>query len=257
MSRSAEITAHLFQNGQTPVTDLARVLGASQASIRRDLALLEDQGLIERPHGSARLASAVRSEVGHKAREDQNLPAKRAIAALAYGLLRPGMTLLLDAGTTVLQLARQIKLAPIPLTIVTNGLAVAQELAEVPQIQLCILGGRLRPGHQSLVGPLAEEMLAGLWLDQAILGASALDGDLCLTSFDADEARLNAVMAQRAARLTVLADHSKLGPRATITVRTLIGADQLITDRLPPPPIAEAAIARGISILFPQIAPHG
>ena len=80
--------------------DLARLLGASLATIRRDLAQLESSGLVERVHGAARLASAAKAEVGHKTREDRNLPAKRAIARLAYGLLRPGNTILLDAGTT-------------------------------------------------------------------------------------------------------------------------------------------------------------
>jgi DeoR/GlpR family transcriptional regulator of sugar metabolism len=252
MSRSNEISAYLFQQGETQVADLARVLGASLATIRRDLSQLEGLGLIERVHGGARLASAARAEIGHKAREDRNLSAKRAVARIAYALLCPGQTVLLDAGTTVLQLARQIRLAPLPLTVVTNGLAVAHELADLPQIQLCILGGRLRPGHMSVVGPLAEAMLQGLWLDHAFLGASALPNDLHLTSFDADEARLNAVMADRAAHLTVLADHSKLGQRATYRVRAMTSADRLITDQSPPSAFTESAAAMGLTVLIPQ-----
>ena len=256
MSRAAEISAYLFAQGETPVADLARVLGASLATIRRDLAHLESSGLVERLHGAARLAQAAKAEVGHKAREDRNLPAKRAIARLAHGLLRPGNTILLDAGTTVLQLARQIRLAPMPLTVVTNGLAVAQELADLPQVQLCILGGRLRPGHLSLVGPLAETMLAGLWLDHAFVGASAVAADGWITSVDADEARLNAAMADRATRLTLLADRSKLGVRATFAVRQLTGAETLITDQ-PPAEFVDFAARTGLTLLHPPEAADG
>lgn len=258
MSRTADISALLFAQGETPVTDLARLLGASLATIRRDLVQLEQQGLVERIHGAARLASTAKAEVGHKAREDRNLAAKRAIARIAYGQLRAGDTVLLDAGTTVLQLARQIRLAPMPLTVVTNGLAVAQELADVPEVQLCLLGGRLRPGQLSVVGPLAETMLQSLWLTHAFLGASALSHDLWLSSFDAEEARLNATMAARADQVWVLADHSKLGPRATFAVRHLTGAETLITDRALPNAMADHAATLGMTVLLPPTAdPEG
>lgn len=230
-SRAADISAYLFRHGATPVATLAQVLGASLATIRRDLTEMEAAGRIQRLHGAAELASAARSEAGFKAREGLNLAAKRAIALTAYRQIRPGSTLLLDAGTTVLQLARQIRVAPLPLTIVTNGLPVAQELADVPQVRLCLLGGHLRPGHLSVVGPLAEQMLGGLWVDQAFLGASAIALDGTISSFDADEVRLNACMSARAGQVMVLADHSKLGCRATFSVLALTPAETLITDQ--------------------------
>lgn len=249
MSRIAEISAFLFHNGETSVSDLAEKIGASLATIRRDLAQMETLGSVERVHGAARLAPSVKAETGHRAREDRNLTAKRAIAQRAYGLLTPGATILLDAGTTVLQLARQIRLMPLPLTVVTNGLAVAQELSDLPQVDVNILGGRLRPGHLSVVGPLAEAMLQGLWLDQAFIGASAVPSDGWITSFDADEARLNLTMSQRANRLTLLADHSKFGPRATYAVRQLAPGDTVITD-LPPPCAADLGQS-GVALLYP------
>ncbi len=238
-SRAAEISAYLFDHGQTPVARLADALGASLATVRRNLAEMETQGLIHRLHGAAQLASGARAEAGFRLREDMNLGAKRAIALAAYGMIRPGQTLLLDAGTTVLQLARQIRIAPLSVTVVTNGLPVAQELADVAQVRLCLLGGHLRPGHLSVVGPLAEQMLGGLWVDQAFLGASAIAADGAISSFDADEARLNACMAQRAEQVAVLADHSKLDRRATYSVLTLAAPRMLITDRPVPASFAQ------------------
>ena len=256
MSRMSDISTYLFERGETSVTDLARILGASLATVRRDLNVLEHQGLIERSHGAARLAARAKTEVGHKSREEQNLVAKRSIAMTAYALLRPGNTILLDAGTTVLQLARQIKLAPLPLTIVTNGLAVAQELADVPIVNLCLLGGRLRTGHLSVVGPLAETMLLNLWLDFAFLGTSALSDDLWLTSYDADEAQLNALMASRAERLVLLADQSKMSRQATYGVRHLLCEDTLITDKAPPDGLVASAVQTGIKILVAKEQDH-
>lgn len=238
-SRAPEISAYLYRHGQTPVATLAAVLGASLATIRRNLTQMEAAGLVDRLHGAAQLAAAVRAEVGFKAREAHNLAAKRAIALAAYRRIRPGSTILLDAGTTVLQLARQIRLAPLPLTVVTNGLPVAQELADVAQVQLCLLGGHLRPGHLSVIGPLAEQMLRGLWVDECFLGASAIANDGTISGFDADEARLNACMADRSGQVTVLADHSKLDRRATYRVLNLASGCALITDRQPAPALAE------------------
>lgn len=253
-SRAAEISAYLFDHGQTPVARLADALGASLATVRRNLAEMEAQGLIQRLHGAAQLASGARSEAGFRSREGVNLAAKRAIALAAYQQIRPGQTLLLDAGTTVLQLARQIRIAPLPLTVVTNGLTVAQELADVAQVRLCLLGGHLRPGHLSVVGPLAEQMLGGLWVDQAFLGASAIAADGTISSFDADEARLNACMARRAGQVTVVADHAKLDRRATYSVLTLTSAQTLITDRAPPAALMQT---KGLNIVLAKGIGHG
>jgi DeoR family transcriptional regulator, aga operon transcriptional repressor len=232
--RASDIRTYLFENGQTPVVRLAEVLGTSLATMRRDLTEMEQAGLVERLHGAARIAQAALHEVGFKARENTNLAAKRAVALAACPLIRPGSTILLDAGTTVLQLARHIRLTRLPVTVFTNGLAVAQELADVPEVTLCLLGGRLRAENLSMIGPLADAMLRGLWFDQLFLGASAISADGWITSYDAEEAQANASMVARSAQVIILADHAKFGPRATYSVIRMSGGERLITDRAPP-----------------------
>ena len=228
--RRADIRAYLFANGQTPVQTLADKVGASLATIRRDLAKLESEGIVERVHGGARISERASVEAAFSRRETVNLAAKRAIAQEAMRMIRPQMALFLDAGTTVLQLARLIRLSRQPLNVFTNGLRVAQELIGAPEVSVTLLGGRLRRENLSLVGPMAEAMLENLWVDMLFLGASAVDMGFNLSSFDADEARLNALMAARAAQLCVLADRSKFGKRATYRVLGLCADHRLITD---------------------------
>ena len=228
--RKELIRNHLFVKGQTPVQDLAEIIGASLATIRRDLLEMEQSGSIERLHGSARIAASAKAEVGFEARENSNLLAKRAIAAAASKTITPNSTIFLDAGTTVLQLARRIKLMNMPLTVFTNGVIVAQELAQIPKISVNLLGGRIRPENMSIVGPFAEKMIAELWFDRLFLGASAIANDGWLSSYDADEAKLNSLMVARTQNISVLTEYQKFGTRATYNVFKLSDSANIITD---------------------------
>lgn len=227
--RLDEIRSRLYTQGFATIQALASSVGVSLATIRRDLQTLEAEGAIDRVHGGARIADGSAVEVAFQERAKQNLVAKRTIAASAYGLLRPRATVFLDAGTTVLQLARLIRINPMPLRIFTNGLAVAQELLDVAGIEVALLGGQLRSGNASLVGPLAEEMLQSLWLDQLFLGASAISTDGHIFSIDSGEASLNRRMLSRSSQSFVLADSSKFGATATYRVASLAKA-RIVTD---------------------------
>lgn len=224
------IRQHLYAHGASSIPALADATGASLATVRRDLLALEQQGVISRTHGGARIAHGADAEVGFQIREKQNLAAKRAIAQAAYDLLRPHSSVFLDAGTTVLQLARRLRMSPMPLTVFTNGLVVAQELMMVPKLKITLIGGQLRVENASLVGPAAEAALGGLWFDHLFLGASAIGDDGCLYSIDPGEASLNALMQQRAARTSVLTDASKFGCRTTFLVSRLGAPVHVLTD---------------------------
>ncbi len=250
--RKTEIRNHLFEHGLTDVHTLAGAVGASQATMRRDLGKLERDGQIERVRGGARIAQSASVEIGFGAREAEMLAEKRQIGKTAYELIRSNSTILLDAGTTVLQLARRIKLEPIPLTIFTNGIVVAQELVNVAGVTVCLLGGRLRSANMSIIGPLAESMLEHLWFDQLFLGSSAIDAQGLVSSFDSDEASLNACMTTRARQTCLLADHSKFLRRATYTAFKLGQDDEVITDRWPDAELAGVLADRGVKVTLPR-----
>ena len=138
--RLEQIQKLLFSSGHITVQDLADKTRSSAATVRRDLERLEGLGLVTRTRGGARLAQTSGAEIAFQAREHQEVGYKRAIAASAYKLLRPGSNVLLDAGTTVLQLARLIRRNPLPLTVITNSIPVIQELLGIAQVKLFVLG---------------------------------------------------------------------------------------------------------------------
>lgn len=228
--RISKIQQHLYSNGFAHVQELAQATGASTVTIRRDLQRLEETGVVTRTHGGARLAEAASPEIAFQARVQDHVEAKRAIGEVAYGLLRPHTTVLLDAGTTVLQLARRLRLDPVPLTVFTNGLAVAQELVNVEGVSVNLLGGQLRNENLSMVGPTAERQLGEFWFDQLYLGTSAVREDARMYTLDQGEASLNRVMLGRASQAIVLADASKFGGSAPYAVAPVGAAHTLITD---------------------------
>ncbi|NEI35950.1 DeoR family transcriptional regulator [Rhizobium leguminosarum] len=229
VDRLDAIRSHLYANGFSTIQALADAIGASLATVRRDLQILEQEGAIDRAHGGARIAEGSSVEVAFQEREKRHLSAKRAIATAAYDLLHPRTAIFLDAGTTVLQLARLVRINPMPLRIFTNGLTVAQEFLNIPNLEVVLLGGHLRSENASLVGPQAEAMLETLWFDQLFLGASAISADGAIYSVDSAEASLNRRMLARSANRFVLADSSKFGTTATYKVAPLDTA-KVITD---------------------------
>ena len=231
-NRSDRIRDHLFAHGSATVEELCAAIDASPATIRRDLLTLEEQGHIRRDHGSARLAEGTGREIAFATRARAHLAEKRAIAEVAYRQISPGQTIFLDAGTTTHQLARRIRLAPLPLTIATNCVPIAEELS-LPGITVLLIGGRYRPENASLVGLLTERALADLWFDALFMGAGAVAPDLNLYSLDPDEARANALMLTRATRSHILADSSKFGPSLPYRVAPLTPQTHVITDTLP------------------------
>jgi DeoR/GlpR family transcriptional regulator of sugar metabolism len=229
ISRLDAIRSHLYAHGFSSIQALADSVGASLATIRRDLQVLEREGAIDRVHGGARIAEGSSVELAFQERAKRNLAAKRAVAAAAYKLLKPHATVLLDAGTTVLQLARLIRLNPLPLRIFTNGLPLAQELLNVPGIEVSLLGGQLRSENASVVGPQAEAMLQSLWFDQLFLGVSAIGEDGAIYSVDSAEASLNLCMLSRAEQRFLLSDSTKFGTMATYRVAPL-NSVRVVTD---------------------------
>lgn len=228
--RLSLIRHHLYSNGPASVQELAEATGASLATLRRDLATLEADGIIDRSHGGARLAQGSSIELSFDMRETERIADKRAIAEAAYGLIKPHATIFLDSGTTVLQLAKRLRLDPVPIVVFTNGLAVAQELLAAPRIRVMLLGGQVRADNASVVGPQAESMLDRLHFDQLFMGVSAIADDGMIYSVDVSEASLNEKMLARSAERIILADSGKFGSMSTYAVAPLNTVSTIITD---------------------------
>ncbi|GLS86624.1 DeoR family transcriptional regulator [Cypionkella aquatica] len=228
--RPTAIRQHLFAHGYCSIAEIAAAVGASEPTVRRDLLTLVASGQILRSHGGAQIAVSLGTEVAFESREQINLPAKRAIGQAAYAMLRPETAVFLAAGTTVLQLARRLRLNPMPLRVFTNCLPVAQVLMPVAKISVTLLGGNLRRQNASMVGPLAESALTHLWFDQLFLGGGAISQAGEISSADEAEARLNALMLARSTAPVIVADAAKFGAQLTYGIAQLGGGMHVLSD---------------------------
>lgn len=240
------------------VNRLAQRFGVSAVTIRSDLKALATAGLVQRQHGGARPARSAPPEVPIDERRGQYRERKHSIAALAMTLVRPGDKLILDAGSTTQQLARKLARAALqplgatPLSVFTNSLPIAGELATVPGIELILSGGTLRKASQSLQGPQAEAGLDDYFFDKLFLGADGCDPDFGLSTHEEAEARLNARMIAQARQVIVLADGSKFGRTCLHRICGLARIDTVISDASIAPAMRDALSQRGVQVLVAQ-----
>ncbi|QWK21024.1 MAG: DeoR/GlpR family DNA-binding transcription regulator [Thermus antranikianii] len=204
----------LRQHGGLSTKDLARYLGVSEATVRRDLAALARQGLLQRDHGGAFLPEA---EPPYAVKLTQNPGQKEAIARRASSMVPDGATLILDSGTTTLALARL--LAGRPLRVVVLDVALAQVLAQ-GETEVLLPGGRVRNGFYSLVGSWTEELLGQVRADIFFLGADAFNSE-GITNHTFEEAAVKRKAMAVSQRTVLLADRSKWGKRAPAFVAPL------------------------------------
>lgn len=211
--RNAKLREVLRLRGEASIAEMAATLGVSEMTLRRDLDRLERVGHVRRTHGGAVAAERLGLEFNFVMRRQANQRAKRAIATAALQLVKPGDRLLLDAGTTTLELACRLRGIP-HLTVVTPSLAVASELQFADSIQTILLGGVLRRGSPDLTGEVTEAVLDMLAVDTAFQGADGIGLDGMLYTADLGVARVDQKIRTRATRTHILADSSKVGRTA-------------------------------------------
>ncbi|MEK8033491.1 DeoR/GlpR family DNA-binding transcription regulator [Ideonella sp. DXS29W] len=239
--RHARILKQLQEKGRVEVLGLARMLGVSEHTIRRDLLDLQAQGALHKTHGgavsldTARLSFAERSGVLAEA--------KRAIGRVGAALIQPGQTVIIDAGSTSLSLAQALTVRPI--TVITNSLDVAALFDKDPGVQLVLTGGTWQAASRALWGPAARDMLMHCRADWAVPGACSVDLAMGVTVTDEADAATKRAMITAAARTMVLADHSKQHNVSPFGVARWPEVHTLVSDR--PWPEVEAL---GVRVLL-------
>ena len=233
--RQALILDRVRETGAVRVADLARDLGVSDMTVRRDLEILHEHGLLEKVHGGATTLSGLASfEPGFIAKSGLQQSEKEAIAAAAADLVEPGMAIGISAGTTTHALAA--KVADIPgVTIVTNSIRVADVLHRAGRRdQTVLLTGGTRTPSEALVGSFAVSQLRSVHLDQVCMGVHGMDAKAGFTCPNLLEAETDRALIEAGRRLVVLADHTKWGVIGIASIGRLDQADVLISDlRLP------------------------
>lgn len=224
--RQARILDDLIRDGRVEVPDLARRLGVSEPTVRRDLRVLSERGYLLKTHGGAVGLDA--PHLGWAARSGLHAEPKARIGAAAARLVEPGQTVILDAGSTVLEMARCLRVRP--LTVVTNSLDTAAVLEASPGVSLTLTGGEWDPTVRHLGGPAALAMLALCRADWVFLGVSAVHPSAGVTSVYAENAAVKRAMVAVAERAVVLADGSKIGQVAPHLIARLGSIHALVTD---------------------------
>jgi DeoR family transcriptional regulator of aga operon len=231
MHKSARLSAileRLANGGTVDVGELATELSASPTTIRRDLAALERQRLLARTHGGA-VAHAVTYELPLRYKGVRQAAEKRRIAQAAAATVSEGMAIGLTGGTTATEVARALADRQ-QLTIVTNALNIASELAVRPNIKLIVTGGLARSQSYELSGPIAEASLTGLSLDVAFIGVDGVDAKAGCTTHEEVEAHTNSVMIRHAKQVVLVADSSKIGKIAFARICEASAVGHFITD---------------------------
>lgn len=237
MKRAARLNAILdllAADGEVNVDELVARFGASAATTRRDLDSLAEQRLLTRTHGGA-VAHSVAYELPIRYKSHQRTQQKESIAQAAAALVAPGMVVGLSGGTTTTAIAAALAarddLAVGPgITVVTNAVNIAAQLATRPDIKVVVTGGVIHSRSYELVGPFVEQLLRGVRLDIAFIGVNGMDAAAGATTQDEREAAVNRMMAERARRAVVVTDSSKLG---TVAFAAVGGAELfpvLLTD---------------------------
>jgi DeoR/GlpR family transcriptional regulator of sugar metabolism len=245
----------LGERGSIEVGEAAELLGVSPATVRRDMEELARQQLLTRTRGGAVL-SGVSYDLPLRYKTARKADEKHRIARAAAALIPPGAVVGLNGGTTTSEVARELATradlaehgGSVALTVVTNAVNIANELTVRPYVKTVVTGGVARPQSYELTGPLAAAVLQGLALDYAILGVNAVDPRFGASTHDEGEASANRAMAERAEKVIVVADSTKLGQRAFARVCTIAEIDVLVTDHDAPDDLVEQLTTQGVDV---------
>jgi DeoR/GlpR family transcriptional regulator of sugar metabolism len=240
---------HLIENSRhITVEMICSEFHVSAATARRDLEFLRKQSSIQRVHGGAVALHKSPPENPVFQRMNIQTDNKRLIGIAAAGLIDPGDTLFLGSGTTVLEVAKNIKQID-DLTVITNSLLVLNELIEFRNITLVDPGGLVRRSEHSLIGDLTESTLSGLNADKVIIGIHGIDLEQGLTNRYLPETMTDRKILQMGKKIIIVADHTKCGLISTSHVASISVINTLVTDMDAPADFVENLKERGINVV--------
>jgi len=251
--RRAQIIQQVMEDGRVSVSDLVKRYNITEASIRRDLILLEADHRLKRIHGGAvSVPGNLRTDTFVE-KAKLHIQAKESIGKAAVEMITHGNVLLLASGTTTMQVVRHI---PPTLrmnnliTLVTTSVSIAQEVLAWPSPNLTILGGLYLPDYQATIGPQTIELLKDITADVAFLGADGLTLEGGATTANVLIAEVDRMMVERARKTVLVVDSSKIGQAGFIPIKPIGSFDVLITDSEAPPDFVDSVRAKGVDVIL-------
>jgi DeoR family transcriptional regulator, aga operon transcriptional repressor len=246
--RQSEILKLIIQEGRITVPDICEVYHVSEATARRDLETLASQGRLRRVHGGAIALQKAPPESPILERSTQQDEEKQRIGNAAAVMVKDGETIFLGSGSTVLEMARNLRGFK-NLTVLTNSLMVVNALASEEGVTQVVLGGLFRSSERSFIGHITEQALAEVRADRVFIGTRAVDVEAGFTNDFLPETVTDRAILATGREIVVLADHTKCGRISTAFLAPLESAQILITDQDTSTAFIEAVRARGIKVV--------
>jgi len=230
MRRHEVILSTLTEEKHVEVSDLCQQLDVSAVTIRKDLKLLEEKGLLFRTHGGASLENPYIVEKAVIEKEKISVEEKKGIAQAAAKLIRENDSIILASGTTVQALSKFIKTTA-NLTVITSSLNVVLQLIDNKSINILQLGGYVRHSSGSVIGPYAAQVIESISCNKLFLGVDGIDLEYGLSTTSLEEATLNQKMLDSAQKVIVLADSTKFGKKSFAKICSVSDINEVITDK--------------------------
>ncbi len=246
--RQKQILSLLTRQGRLSVSEIVEQFSISEATARRDLESLASQGKAQRVHGGVIAVEEAPPELPILERESEQADEKSRIGRAAADLVADKETVFLGSGTTVLEVARNLRDRK-NLTVITNSLPVLNTLAGLKEITVICLGGMLRDSELSFIGHITEQSIAELRADKVIIGARAISLEHGLTNDYLPETQTDRAILKVGREVILVADHSKINRVSTTFLAPLTDIDKLVTDKQTPRAFISALKAQGISLI--------
>lgn len=229
MERQQRIEALIKQKTSVQVNELAVEFKVSESTIRRDLQEMETSGLLIRTHGGAMEVSRLNYEMSFREKEIENISDKQRIGEIAATMIQDGDTIILDSGTTTLEIAKRITARSV--TVITNSIDIALEISNRENIELIVTGGSLRHTTRAMVGPLAENVFENFRVDKAFIGVNGISIKDGFTTPNFLEAQIKKSIIKVAKKAIIVTDRSKFNKVCFSRIGELKEASSIITSK--------------------------
>ncbi|MBX3607439.1 MAG: DeoR/GlpR transcriptional regulator [Piscinibacter sp.] len=245
--RQSDLLEAVRVQGSMTVEALAEQFGVTLQTVRRDVKLLSDEGLLARFHGGVRVPASTTENIAYRQRQQINAGAKQRIARAIARAVPEGCSLILNIGTTTEAVAREL-LRHKGLRVITNNLNVAATLSDNPDCEVIVAGGVVRSRDRGIVGEATVDFIAQFKVDIALIGISAIESDGTLRDFDYREVKVARAIIGHSREVWLAADHSKFNRPAMVELARLDQIDMLFTDAQPPAPFPALLAEAGVQL---------
>ena len=234
--------------GSISIETLAEQFDVTLQTVRRDVKLLSDAGLLARFHGGVRVPSSTTENIAYRQRQQLNEPAKQRIARAVAAAVPHGCSLIINIGTTTEAIAREL-LHHKGLRVITNNLNVAAILSDNPECEVIVAGGIVRSRDRGIVGEVTVDFIQQFKVDIGLIGISGIEADGSLRDFDYREVKVARAIIEHSRVVWVAADHSKFNRPAMVELARFDQIDSLFTDAAPPAPFPALLAAAGVNCI--------